>query len=141
MQLKFLKYWADIPLLYSFAFILDSRAKLRGFYKVLQLLHENTGSDYNMYYADVKTEIHKLFDKYERKFVAGRSQRVTQPSNQTVRGNRTRGESLEDQVLLVLSLPLPLEIFLLNLHAIWTVTVSHLMRMILTYFSSDVTTN
>jgi hypothetical protein len=82
MQLKFLKYWADIPPLYLFAFILDPRAKLRGFHKVLQLLNENTGSDYNMYYVDVKTKIHKLFDKYERKFVAGRSQRVTQPLNQ-----------------------------------------------------------
>lgn len=31
MQLKFLKYWSDIPLLYSYAFILDPRAKMRGF--------------------------------------------------------------------------------------------------------------
>jgi hypothetical protein len=35
MQLKFLKYWADIPLLYSFAFILDPRVKLRGMQSVL----------------------------------------------------------------------------------------------------------
>lgn len=32
MQLKFLKYWSDIPLLYSYAFILDPRAKMRGFF-------------------------------------------------------------------------------------------------------------
>jgi hypothetical protein len=31
MQLKFLKYWSDIPLLCSYAFILDPRAKMRVF--------------------------------------------------------------------------------------------------------------
>jgi hypothetical protein len=77
MQLKFLKYWSNIPLLYSFAFILDPRAKLRGMHRVLQLLHESTGNDYSTYYADVRSELHKLFAKYERKFSTARSQRVT----------------------------------------------------------------
>ena len=45
MKLKFLKYWHDIPLLYSYAFILDPRAKMRGFFNVLQLLGEYTGSE------------------------------------------------------------------------------------------------
>jgi hypothetical protein len=31
----------------------------------------------------VKTELYKLFNKYERKFGTARSQRVTQPSNHT----------------------------------------------------------
>ena len=35
MKLKFLKYWHNIPLLYSFAFILDPRAKMRVFHNVL----------------------------------------------------------------------------------------------------------
>jgi len=35
MKLKFLKYWQNIPFLYSFAFILDPRAKIRGFHNVL----------------------------------------------------------------------------------------------------------
>jgi hypothetical protein len=51
--------------------------------RVLQLLHESTGNDYSTYYADVRTELHKLFAKYERKFGAARSQRVTQPANHT----------------------------------------------------------
>jgi hypothetical protein len=51
--------------------------------RVLQLLHESTGNDYNTYYADVRTELHKLFAKYERKFGAARSQRVTQPTYHT----------------------------------------------------------
>jgi hypothetical protein len=81
MKLKFLKYWQDILLLYSYAFILDPRAKMRGFHRVRQLLAETTGTQYNSYYAVVKTELHKLFNKYERKFSVARSQRVTQPSN------------------------------------------------------------
>jgi hypothetical protein len=83
MNLKFLKYWKNIPLLYSYAFILNSRAKMRGFFNVLQLLGECTGSENNSYYADVKTELYKLFNKYENKFGTARSQRVAQPSTHT----------------------------------------------------------
>jgi hypothetical protein len=49
--------------------------------RVLQLLHESTGNDYSTYYADVRTELHKLFAKYQRKFGVARSQRVTHPAN------------------------------------------------------------
>jgi len=54
---------------------------MRGLFNVLQLLKEYTGYDYSSYYADVRIGIYKLFNKYERKFGAARSQRVTQPSN------------------------------------------------------------
>ena len=77
MKLKFLKYGQDIPLLYSFAFILDPRVKMRGIFNVLQLLKEYTGCDYSSYYADVRTKIYKLFNKYERMFGAAKSQRAT----------------------------------------------------------------
>ena len=63
MKLKLLKYQHDIPLLYSFAFVLGPRAKLRGLFNVMQILKENTGVDYSSYYADVKTKIYKLFNK------------------------------------------------------------------------------
>ena len=49
MKLKFLKYWQDIPLLYSFALILDPRAKMRGLFNILQLLKETTGCEYSSY--------------------------------------------------------------------------------------------
>jgi len=91
MKLNFLKYWQDIPLLYSYAFILDPRAKVRGFHRVLQLLAESTDTQYNSYYANVKTELYKLFNKYERKFDAIRSQRVTQPSNHTGKRKKAWG--------------------------------------------------
>ena len=48
---------------------------------MLQLLGEYTGSEYSSYYADIKTELYKLFNKYESKFGAARSQRVVQPSH------------------------------------------------------------
>ena len=45
------KYWRDIPLLYSFAFILDPRAKMEGFTRVLRRLGSLTGTDYSTYLA------------------------------------------------------------------------------------------
>lgn len=84
MKLKFLKYWQEIPLLYSFAFILDPRAKMRGLYNALKILTETTSCEYSTYYTDVKSELHKLFNKYERKFGAARSQRAaTTPASHT----------------------------------------------------------
>jgi hypothetical protein len=80
MKLKFLKYWEDIPLLYSYAFILDSRAKIKRLFNMLELLAESTGANYSSYYADVKTELYKLFNKYETKFGVATSQRVAQLS-------------------------------------------------------------
>ena len=56
---------------------------MRGLFRVLELLKESTGCDYTSYYADVKTEIYKLFNKYERKFGAARTQRATQPASHT----------------------------------------------------------
>ena len=46
---KYNKYWRDIPLLYSFAFILDPRAKIKGFTRVLRRLGSLTSFDYSAY--------------------------------------------------------------------------------------------
>jgi hypothetical protein len=91
MKLKFLKYWENIPHLYSFAFILDPRAKMRGFFKVLELIAGYMGTEYSAYYADVKAELYKLFDKYVQKFGAARSQRVAQPSGHTGKSKQAWG--------------------------------------------------
>ena len=83
---------------------------------MLQLLDEYTGSEYSSYYADVKTELCNLFNKYESKFGVARSQRVAQPSHHTGKKSKHGEESLTvDQVLLVLSLSLPLHLHLLLL--------------------------
>jgi len=80
MKLKLLKYWEKIPLIYSYAFILDPRAKMKGFYNVLNLLGKATGCSYSLYYGEVKDELFKMFGKYEDKFGAARSQRPAVPS-------------------------------------------------------------
>ena len=83
MKHKFLKYWEKIPLIYSYAFILDPRAKMKGFFNVLELLGKALGTSYNLYYGEVKNELYRLFAKYEEKFGAARSQRVAVPSAHT----------------------------------------------------------
>jgi len=78
MQTKFLKYWRDIPLLYSFAFILDPRAKLRGFNRVLSILAGVTHHDYSGYLTLVRAQLTEVFNKYEAKFGAVPSVRPSQ---------------------------------------------------------------
>jgi hypothetical protein len=46
---KYNKYWRGIPLLYSFAFILDPRAKMKGFSRVLRRLGSLTNTNYTVY--------------------------------------------------------------------------------------------
>ncbi|BAH92438.1 Os03g0844400 [Oryza sativa Japonica Group] len=72
MKQKYLKYWKDIPMLYSFAFILDPRGKLRGFLNILSLIGDIINVDYSTYYADVKTKFYEVFRKYELKFQGDR---------------------------------------------------------------------
>jgi hypothetical protein len=66
MKLKLLKYWEKIPLIYSYAFILDPRAKMKGFFNALELLSKALDVSYNLYYSDVKDELTRLFGKYSR---------------------------------------------------------------------------
>jgi hypothetical protein len=82
MRRKMLKYWEQIPLLYSFAFILDPRAKIKGFYNALELLGQANNCSYSLYYADVKAQLTRLFNKYVDKFGGvARSQRTVQPTS------------------------------------------------------------
>lgn len=80
MKAKYLKYWQEIPVLYSVAFILDPRAKLRGFNNALLVLSKFTGVDYSSYYTTIKTELSNIFSKYESKFGAVRLQKPTPTS-------------------------------------------------------------
>ena len=77
MKDKFLAYWSDIPMLYSFAFILDPRAKIKGFTSVLRLL--SILIDYSSYLTEVRAELSEIYKKYETKFGSMRVQRPTQP--------------------------------------------------------------
>ena len=74
MKSKFLKYRKDIHMLYAFAFILDPRAKLRGFSNILRILSGLSGTEYSLYFSFVKSELSTMFNKYDLKFGAVRQQ-------------------------------------------------------------------
>ena len=77
MKSKYLKYWNDIPLLYSIAFIMDPRAKIKGFSNALRLLSSLTGTDYSAYFTSVRAALSDMFGKYESKFGSIRLARPT----------------------------------------------------------------
>jgi hypothetical protein len=99
-------------MLYSYAFILDPRAKVRGFFNVLHLLGDCTGCEYSTYYADVKNELYKMFTKYETKFGVVRAQRAAQPSIHIGKKSKLGEQYLEIQVRVLLVLPLSLSLLL-----------------------------
>jgi hypothetical protein len=70
MQDVFLKFRMDIPMLYSVAFILDPRAKLKCFQNVLRLLSKLTGTDYSAYFTEVRGSLANMFQLYNDKFGA-----------------------------------------------------------------------
>jgi len=79
MKEKFEDYWSTIPMLYSFAFILDPRAKIRGFTNVLQIMSNLTDENYSEYLTTVRANLSDTFAKYDSKFGAVRLQRATVP--------------------------------------------------------------
>ena len=68
MKNKFLKYWREIPILYAFAFILDPRAQMRGFHKLLLRLSTLTGTDYSRFPHSTRSKLTKIFKLYECKY-------------------------------------------------------------------------
>jgi len=58
---KYNKYWKNIPDLYSIAFILDPRAKIKGFTKVLRKLNSLFNVDYTNKLLDIRA---LLISKY-----------------------------------------------------------------------------
>jgi hypothetical protein len=68
MKDKFAKYWNRIPILYSFAFVLDPRAKMRGYHKALTLISNLTSTDYANYYESVHAQLTVVFTNYDSRF-------------------------------------------------------------------------
>ncbi|CAN6249755.1 unnamed protein product [Urochloa humidicola] len=79
MKDVYIKYWKDIPMLYSFAFILDPRGKLKGFSRVLKLLGKVLGVDYSTYLTEVRAQLNVMFKRYEEKFGAVKKKTTAQP--------------------------------------------------------------
>ena len=77
---KYNKYWRDIPLLYSFAFILDPRAKMKGFIRVLRRLGILTSTDYSAYQVGTRARLTDVYNKYEKKYGGVRLRRTAPPN-------------------------------------------------------------
>jgi len=92
---KYNKYWRDIPLLYSFAFILDPRAKMKGFAKVLRRLMNLTNTDYSAYQVGTRARLTDVYNKYEEKFGDVRLRR-TVPQNLSGKKRSAWDEIYED---------------------------------------------
>jgi hypothetical protein len=76
---RYIKYWKDIPMLYSFAFILDPRGKLKCFIKVLKLLGNFLGVDYSSYLTEVRAQLNIIYKMYDGKFGAAKKKTCLQP--------------------------------------------------------------
>jgi hypothetical protein len=68
VKAKFAKYWTCIPMLYSFIYVLDPRAKMRGFHKALTLISNLTSTDYANYYEYVRGQLTVIFINYDLRF-------------------------------------------------------------------------
>jgi hypothetical protein len=77
---KYNKYWRTIPHLYCIAFILDPRAKIKGFNAVLRKLHLLTDADYGNKLAETRTLLFKLYHKYDDLYGSVREKRAAPPS-------------------------------------------------------------
>ena len=77
---KYNKYWRDIPLLYSFAFLLDPRAKMKGFTRVLRRLSNLTDTDYAAYLVTTRARLTDVYNKYEEKYGCVRLRRADPPN-------------------------------------------------------------
>jgi hypothetical protein len=62
---KYNKYWKNIRDLYSIAFILDTRAKIKGFTKVLRKLNSLSNVDYTNKLLDTRALLFKIYNKYD----------------------------------------------------------------------------
>ena len=77
---KYNKYWRNIPLLCSFAFILDPRAKMKGFSRVLRRLMNLTNTNYAAYQVTTRAKLTDVYNKYEEKYGSVRLRRVVPPN-------------------------------------------------------------
>jgi hypothetical protein len=59
-------------MLYSFAFILDPRGKLKGFSRVLRLVGKLIGVDYSSYLTKVRAQLNIIYKRYDDKFGAAK---------------------------------------------------------------------
>ena len=78
MEKKILKYWAEIPLLYVLGLILDHRAKMIGFERILVAMGCQMSIDFTYQISNVRSKLFKVYDIYENRYRELRTQAVSQ---------------------------------------------------------------
>jgi hypothetical protein len=77
---KYNKYWRTIQELYWIAFILDPRAKIKGFNKGIRKLQLIIDADYSNKLLETRSLLFKLYHKYDDLYGSVREKRVVPPS-------------------------------------------------------------
>ena len=77
---KYNKYWKNIPDLHSIAFILDPRAKIKGFTKVLRKLNSLFNVDYTNKLLDTRALLFRKYNRYDAMYGSVRLKRVVPAS-------------------------------------------------------------
>lgn len=80
MMDRYNKYWRNNHLLYSFAFILKPRAKMKCFSRVLKRLMNLTSTDHAAYQVTTRAKLTDVYNKYEEKYGSVRLNRVVPPN-------------------------------------------------------------
>jgi hypothetical protein len=140
MKFKFLKYWEKIPLLYSYAFILDPRAKLEGFSDVLELLASHTTTSYSVYYSQVKDKCQDCLPSMNKNLVQLCLKGLLCLMLVLVKGSKHGEKSM---LVLVHPLVVPLLhllhlVVLMSCQHTWTVILSRIGGSPLTYYEDHV---
>ncbi|XP_066333587.1 zinc finger BED domain-containing protein RICESLEEPER 2-like [Miscanthus floridulus] len=73
---KYNKYWKNIPNLHSIAFILDPRAKIKGFTKVLRKLNSHFNVDYTNKLLDTRALLFRMYNMYDAMYGSVRLKRA-----------------------------------------------------------------
>ena len=81
MEKKILKYWAKIPFLYTLGLILDHRAKMIGFERILVAMGCQMSIDFSYQISNVRSKLFEVYGIYENRYGELRTQAVSQTKN------------------------------------------------------------
>jgi len=95
---KYNKYLKNISDLYSIAFILDPRAKIKGFTKVLRKLNSLFNVDYTNKLLDIRALLFKIYNRYDAMHGSVRLRRVV-PASHSGKKRTARADIYDDDEL------------------------------------------
>lgn len=81
MEKKILKYWSEIPFLYALGLILDPRAKMMGFERILYAMGCQMRIDFSNQISNVRNKLFEVYSMYENRYRELRTHAVAQIEN------------------------------------------------------------